>query len=75
MFLFSHLELAGEAHTNDLGALELPGNVGHDIDGISTTHTDAHAAKATAVGGVAVSADQQHTGVRVVLEDDLMCGD
>jgi hypothetical protein len=31
--------LASELDTNDLGGLQLPGEVSHDIDSISTTDT------------------------------------
>ncbi len=65
-------ELTSELHTNNLGGLELPRNVGHDIDGISTTDTDGAHAEATSVGGVGVSANHHATGEGVVLEDNLV---
>jgi len=32
-------ELSGKFDTNDLGGLQLPGKVGHDINSVSTTDT------------------------------------
>ena len=64
--------LASELDTNDLGGLELPGKVGHDIDGISTTDTDGSHTETTTVGGVGVSADQETAGESVVLEENLV---
>lgn len=62
----------GELDTNDLGGLELPGEVGHDIDGIGTTDTNGGHTETGGVGGVGVSADEETTGESVVLEDDLV---
>ena len=65
-------ELAGELHTNDLGGLELPGEVGHDVDGIGTTDTDGAHTETTSVGGVRVGTDEETTGEGIVLEEDLV---
>lgn len=61
-----------ELDTNDLGGLELPGEVGHDIDGIGTTDTNGGHTETGGVGGVGVSADEETTGESVVLEEDLV---
>lgn len=61
------MQLARELDANDLGALELPRNVGHDIDGISAADTNADTAQTAAVGRVRVSANHQQTRVNVVL--------
>jgi len=65
-------ELASELDTNDLGGLQLPGETGHDVDGISTTDTNSSHTETTSVGGVGVSADEETTGESVVLEEDLV---
>lgn len=64
--------LAGQLDTNDLRSLQLPRQVGHDIDSISTTDTNGAHAETAGVGGVRVGADQQTTGEGVVLEQDLV---
>jgi len=64
--------LSGQLDTDDLGALELPGNISHDIDGISSTDTDGDHTETTGVGGVRVSSDHQTSGEGVVLENDLV---
>lgn len=61
------MQLARELDANHLRALELPGDVGHDIDGVSTADTDAHTAETAAVGRVRVSADHEQARVNVVL--------
>lgn len=62
----------GELDTDDLGGLKLPGEVGHDIDGIGTTDTNGGHTETGSVGSVGVSADEETTGESVVLEDDLV---
>eukprot|EP00053_Salpingoeca_punica_P020385 m.211399 g.211399 ORF g.211399 m.211399 type:complete len:843 (+) comp18318_c0_seq1:197-2725(+) len=66
------LELALEVDANDLGALELPGQASHHVDGVSAADADAEAAEAAAVRGVAVCADDEGAGEGVVLQDDLV---
>lgn len=66
------VELASELDTDDLGGLQLPGEVGHDIDSVSTADTDGGHTETTTVGGVRVSADEKTTGESVVLEEDLV---
>lgn len=62
-------QLASQLDTNDLGALELPGQASHHVHSISTTHTDSSHTQATSIGGVGVSADHQEAGDGVVLQD------
>ena len=66
------VELAREVDANVVGRLELPRQVGHDVDRIGTTDADRTHAEATGVRRVAVGTDHQATGERVVLEDDLV---
>ena len=65
-------ELTGKLNTDNLGGLKLPGEVGHDIDGISTTDTNGKLTKTTSVGGMGVSTDQESTGEGVVLKNNLV---
>lgn len=64
--------LAGKLNTNDLGALELPREVGHDVDRIGTADTDGNHAETTGVGSVRVGTDHHTTGESVVLQHDLV---
>eukprot|EP00951_Prasinocladus_malaysianus_P019382 scaffold156511_cov38-Prasinocladus_malaysianus.AAC.1 len=43
---------AGELHTDDFGALELPGKAGHHVHSISTTDTDSTHAETTSIRGM-----------------------
>lgn len=63
---------ASEPHTNDLGRLELPWEVRHDVNSISTADTDGAHAKTTRIWRVGVGADEQATGESIVLEKDLV---
>lgn len=54
-----------------LGALQLPGDPGHDVHCISTPDSNADAPQATAIGGVGISANQKNPRVRVVFQNDL----
>jgi hypothetical protein len=64
--------LTGEADTDNVGGLQLPGETGHDVDGISTTDTNGGGSETTGVGGVGIGTDDQTTGEGVVLENDLV---
>ena len=64
--------LACEVDANDLGALELPWNVGHDVDSVGTTNTTCNHAETTSVGGVRVGTNHKSTGEGIVLQDDLV---
>jgi hypothetical protein len=64
--------LAGQLDTNRLGALQLPRDIGHDIDSISTANTTSDHAETTSVGGVRVGTDHQTARERVVFEDNLV---
>lgn len=66
------IQFAGQLDTDDLGGLELPGQVGHNIDGVGTTNANSAHAETTSVGGVRISADEETTGEGVVLEQDLV---
>lgn len=65
-------ELASQINTDNLRALELPWNISHDVDSISTTNTARDHSETTSVGGVRVSANHKTTRERIVLEDNLM---
>lgn len=65
-------ELASQLNTNDLGSLQFPGKVGHDVNSIGTADTDSSHTETTSIGSVRVSTDQETTGEGIVLEDDLM---
>ena len=58
-------------HDAYLGALQLPGDIGHHVDGIGAAHADAQAAQTSSVGRVRVGADHQKAGERVVLQNNL----
>lgn len=74
-------------HTN-LRAFQLPRNVRHHIDSVSAAHANAQAAeatcefpsiknssgriKSTAIGCVAIGADEKQAGESVILENNLM---
>ena len=65
-------ELASEVDTNDLGALQLPGDTRHDINRIRTTDTASDHAETAGVGGMRVGTDHETTGEGIVLEDNLV---
>ena len=65
-------QLTSELDTNDLRSLQLPGQIGHDVDGIGTTNTNGAHTQTTSVGGVGVGTDQETTGESIVLEKDLV---
>jgi hypothetical protein len=64
--------LSVKVHSDNLGALQLPGKTGHDVDGIGTTDTTGDHTETSGVGGVRVGTDHHQTGNSVVLEDDLV---
>ena len=68
----SNRKLAGQLDSEHLGGLELPGETSHHIDGISTSNTNAEASETATVGRVRVGSNGEETGVRIVLEDDLV---
>jgi hypothetical protein len=66
------IELSSQFHTNDLGALEFPGNVGHDINGISPTNTNCSNTKTTGFLSVRVRANHEPTGESIDFQDNLV---
>ncbi|KAI6755925.1 hypothetical protein HG531_005031 [Fusarium graminearum] len=66
------VELAGQLNTNDVRGLQFPVEVGHNIDGISTTDTDSGHTKTTTIDSVRVSTNKKTTGEAVVLEKNLV---
>lgn len=64
--------LASEVDLDDLGALQFPRNIGHDVHGIGTADTAGNHAETASVGGMRVRADHKTTGESVVFEDDLV---
>lgn len=59
-------------HSNDLGALQLPRDPGHDVDGVGTTDTTGDHTETSGVGSVRVGPDHHQTGDGVVFENDLV---
>ena len=66
------VHLSVEVDTNDLGGLELPRDVGHDIDSVGSSNTTGDHTETSGVGGVRVGSDHHETWEGVVLEDDLV---
>lgn len=66
------VHLSVQVDTDNLGALELPRNVGHNVDSVGTTDTTGDHTQTTGVGGMRVSTDHHQTGNGVVLQDDLV---
>ena len=66
------VDLAREVNTDDLGALEFPGEASHDVDGVRTTNTARNHTKATSVRSVRVGTNHQTAGESIVLEDNLV---
>lgn len=64
-------DLSGKLDSNDLGALEFPGKVGDNVDGISSSDSDSDHSESSGVGSVRVGSDHETSRERVVLEDDL----
>ena len=65
-------DLAGKLDSNNLRALQLPRQVGHNIDSVGTSDTDCNHAETTSIRGMRVGSDHKTTGESVVLEDDLV---
>lgn len=65
-------DLSLELDTDDLGALELPRDVGHNVDGIGSSDSTGDHTETSGVGGVRVGSDHHSSGEGVVLEDDLV---
>lgn len=57
--------------TPHLGALQLPGDPSHDVHCVSTPNSNADGPKATAIGGVGISANQKNARVCIVFQDNL----
>lgn len=66
------VKLTSELDTNNVRGLELPGEVGHDINSISTTDTNGGHTETTTVDSMRISTDKKTTREAVVLEEDLM---
>jgi hypothetical protein len=65
-------DLASQVDTNNLGALELPRNTSHDIDGVSTADTTSNHSEAARIGGVRVGTNHKPTRESIVLQYDLV---
>jgi hypothetical protein len=65
-------DLALEPDTDNLGTLELPRDVGHDIDSVSSSDSARDHTETSSVRGVRIGSDHHSSGEGVVLEDDLM---
>lgn len=57
--------------TPHLGALQLPGDPGHDVHSVGTPNSNADAAQASAIGGMGISANQKNPRVCIVFQNDL----
>ena len=64
--------LASEVDLDDLRALQLPRNAGHDVNRVRTTNTASDHAETSSVGGVRVGSDHETAGECIVFEDDLV---
>ncbi|EEQ36878.1 aconitate hydratase, mitochondrial precursor [Clavispora lusitaniae ATCC 42720] len=60
----------GQLDTDNLWSLQFPWQVGHNVDGISTTNTNSQLTQTTSVWSVRVSTNQQSTWESVVFQDD-----
>lgn len=56
----------------NIWTLELPGNSCHDIYSICSSNANADGTKPTSIWCVRVCADQHHSWVSIVLQDDLL---
>jgi hypothetical protein len=65
-----HLSI--KVDTNDLGRLELPRDIGHNIDGIRTSNTTSNHTETTSVRSVRIGTDHHQSWSCVVLKDDLV---
>lgn len=65
-------DLAREINTDDLGALKLPRDSSHNVDGVGTTDTASDHTETTSVGSMRVGTNHKTTGESVVFEDNLM---
>jgi hypothetical protein len=65
-------DLSSQFDTDDLGTFELPWNISHDINSISTTNTTSDHSQATSVWSVRIRTDHKTTRERIVLENYLM---
>jgi hypothetical protein len=54
-------ERSSKLDTDDLGGLQLPGEVGHDIDSVGTTDTNSGHTETTGVGSVGVGTNEKTT--------------
>lgn len=51
--------------------LELPRDSSHDINGVSSTHSNTDGTQATTIGSVGVCTNQHHSRIGIILQDDL----
>ena len=66
------MELAGQLDADGLGPADVPGEAGHDVDGVGTANADRDHAEPAGVRGVAVGAEHHAAREGVVLEHDLV---
>ena len=65
-------DLASEVDADDLGALELPRQIRHNVHSVRASHTARNHTQPTRVGRVRVGTNHQSTREGIVLQDDLM---
>ena len=65
-------DLSLEPDSDDLRALKLPRDVGHNVDGIGSSNSTSDHTESSSVGSVRVGSDHESSGESVVLEDDLV---
>ena len=64
--------LTGKVDLDDLGALQLPRNAGHNVYSVGTTDTASDHTKTASVGGMRVCTDHKTTGECVIFKDNLV---
>lgn len=64
--------LASKVYTDNLGALQLPGNICHDVDSISAANTTSNHTQTTSVRRVRISTDHESTREGIIFQNDLV---
>ena len=64
--------MAGQVYADPPGIEKLPGQAGHDFDGVRPAYAYGAGAESPGVGGVGVGADDHGPGEGVLLEHDLV---
>ena len=59
-------------NTNDLGSLQFPRQIGHDVHSIGTTHADGRHTETACIGSMRVGTDEQSAREAVIFKDYLV---